>query len=49
MQTEGLSPVAGLYFVGRPWQRNRASALIMGAGEDAATIVERMAVESPPA
>ena len=37
----GVSPVAGLYFLGRPWQRNRASALIMGAGEDAGIIVER--------
>lgn len=37
----GVSPVPGLYFLGRPWQRNRASALIMGAGEDAGIIVER--------
>jgi len=35
----GVSPIAGLYFVGRPWQRNRASALVMGAGDDAAAIV----------
>lgn len=40
----GVSPVGGLYFVGRPWQRNRASALIMGAGEDAAIIVSSIAV-----
>jgi putative flavoprotein involved in K+ transport len=32
---QGRSPVDGLFFVGRPWQRNRASALIMGAGPDA--------------
>ena len=38
----GISPVKGIYFVGRPWQRNRASALIMGAGPDGETIVERL-------
>ncbi|MBL8569867.1 MAG: NAD(P)-binding domain-containing protein [Phreatobacter sp.] len=36
----GLSPVPGLFFVGRPWQRNRASGLIMGAGDDAAVIAQ---------
>ena len=35
----GISPVKGLYFLGRPWQRNRASALVAGAGEDAGFIV----------
>ncbi len=43
----GVSPIARLYFVGRPWQRNRASALVMGAGPDAGHIVERLA--QPPA
>lgn len=38
----GVSPVSGLYFVGRPWQRNRASALVMGAGPDAKQIVEAL-------
>jgi putative flavoprotein involved in K+ transport len=38
-EKNGRSPDAGLYFVGRPWQRNRASALIMGAGADAKIIV----------
>lgn len=32
----GISPVNGLYFIGRPWQRNRSSALILGVGADAA-------------
>ncbi|MBX3532169.1 MAG: NAD(P)-binding domain-containing protein [Rhizobiaceae bacterium] len=40
--TEGVSPVPGIYFVGRPWQRNRASALVMGAGADAERIVSRI-------
>lgn len=36
----GVSPVPGLFFVGRPWQRNRVSALIMGVGADAALIAD---------
>lgn len=41
-QRQGVSPVAGLYVVGRPWQRNRASALVMGAGEDARVVVDHI-------
>lgn len=40
LQEEGVSPVSGLYFLGRPWQRNRASALVMGVGDDARQIVK---------
>lgn len=32
---QGISPVNGLYFVGLPWQRNRASGLVLGVSEDA--------------
>src|SRR5690606_36434935 len=39
LQTGGLSPVPGLFHLGRPWQQNRASALVMGAGEDASAVV----------
>lgn len=42
LHTEGVSPVKGLYFVGRPWQRNRSSALIMGAGPDAASVIRKL-------
>ena len=42
LHSKGVSPVKGLYFVGRPWQRNRASALIMGAGPDAEQIVAQL-------
>ena len=42
VQTQGVSPVPGLFYVGRPWQRNRASALVMGAGDDAEAIVQRI-------
>lgn len=44
----GVSPVPGLAYVGRPWQRNRASALVMGAGEDARRIVESIRREDAP-
>lgn len=39
---EGVSQVEGLYFVGRPWQRNRASSLITGVGPDSAFIADRL-------
>ena len=38
----GVSPVRGLFFLGRPWQRNRASALVMGVGDDAEIIVDQV-------
>ena len=38
----GASPVRGLYHLGRPWQRNRASALIMGTGPDAKLVVDHL-------
>lgn len=49
IQQGGVSPVAGLYFVGRPWQRNRASGLIMGVGDDAEVIVEAIGGSRHPA
>ena len=39
---QGVSPVEGLYFAGLPWQRNRASGLVMGASEDAALVVDHL-------
>ncbi len=39
---EGVSPVAGLYFLGLPWQRARSSALLMGAGRDALFIAKHL-------
>jgi len=38
----GVSPVRGLFFLGRPWQRNRASALVMGVGDDAEMVVDQV-------
>jgi len=42
LHQQGVSPVEGLYFAGLPWQRNRASGLVMGAREDAALVVEHL-------
>ncbi|USB33657.1 NAD(P)/FAD-dependent oxidoreductase [Paenibacillus sp. YPG26] len=39
---EGVSPVAGLYYVGMPWQRNRSSALLGGVGRDAEAVVTKI-------
>lgn len=39
---QGVSPTPGLYYVGRPWQRNRASALVMGVGDDAELVVQQV-------
>lgn len=44
LESGGLSPVSGLYFVGRSWQRTRGSALVLGVGEDARAIVDRLAI-----
>ncbi len=43
IQTGGLSPMPGLYFLGLPWQRNRASAIMRGAGADAASVADHLA------
>jgi putative flavoprotein involved in K+ transport len=37
---KGVSPVKNLYFIGRPWQTSRASAIISGVGRDAEMIVK---------
>ena len=39
----GVSPVPGLYLVGRSWQWTRGSALLAGVGYDAAYVMERIA------
>lgn len=36
---KGISPIAGIAFVGLPWQSRRGSALIGGVGQDAEYIV----------
>jgi putative flavoprotein involved in K+ transport len=39
---QGLSPIPGLAFIGRSWQRSRGSALLTGVGEDAAFVVDQL-------
>ncbi len=39
----GVSPVPGLYFIGRSWQWTRGSALLHGVGADAAYVGARIA------
>ena len=38
----GVSPVPGLYFIGRSWQWTRGSALLAGVGDDASYVVSRI-------
>jgi putative flavoprotein involved in K+ transport len=38
----GVSPVPGLYFVGRPWQWTQGSGRLFGVGQDAAYIVNQI-------
>lgn len=40
---EGVSPVRGLYTIGRSWQRNRGSALLGFVSADAARLAPRIA------
>jgi putative flavoprotein involved in K+ transport len=38
----GVSPVPGLYFIGRSWQWTRGSALLAGVGDDASYVGSRI-------
>jgi putative flavoprotein involved in K+ transport len=42
IERRGISPVPGLYYVGRSWQWTRGSALVLGVGKDAAYIAGQM-------
>lgn len=42
VEDRGVSPVPGLFYIGRSWQNCRASALLCGAGHDARNIVARI-------
>lgn len=39
---QGIAPLPRFYFIGRPWQRSRGSALLMGVGTDAAMIKDHI-------
>lgn len=43
LENGGVSPVPGLYYVGREWQTSRASGLICGVARDAEAIGARLA------
>lgn len=42
MHNQGITNIKGLYFLGRPWQHKRGSALLLGVGEDAEFIVNHL-------
>ncbi|HMO59335.1 MAG TPA: NAD(P)/FAD-dependent oxidoreductase [Roseiflexaceae bacterium] len=42
LHNAGVSPVPGLYHIGRPWQTTRSSALLYGVGDDAAAITTHL-------
>lgn len=46
-ESRGVSPVPGLFFVGRTWQTARGSALLLGVGADAKAIVETILRQQP--
>lgn len=43
LHARGVSPVPGLYLIGRPWQWTRGSALLYGVGADAAYVADHLA------
>jgi putative flavoprotein involved in K+ transport len=42
VQQQGVGRLPNFYFIGRPWQRSRGSALIMDVGDDAAWMTDRI-------
>jgi putative flavoprotein involved in K+ transport len=42
VQDRGMTPVPGLFHVGREWQNTRSSALVFGVERDARTIADRI-------
>ena len=43
LHTDGVAAIPGLYFLGLPWQRNRASGIIAGTTTDAGILVGQIA------
>jgi hypothetical protein len=41
-QQRGVTAYPGLYFVGLPWLHTQKSGLLLGVGEDAASVAERI-------
>jgi putative flavoprotein involved in K+ transport len=40
---QGVTPQAGLYFIGLPWLTTRGSGFIVGVGADAENVVQHLA------
>jgi putative flavoprotein involved in K+ transport len=49
VERRGVSPVPGLYFVGREWQWTRGSGLLAGVALDAAYVADRIVERLAPA
>lgn len=49
VEHRGISPVPGLYFVGRDWQWTRGSGLIGGVARDASFVAARIVEQLSPA
>jgi putative flavoprotein involved in K+ transport len=45
VQQRGVAPLPYFYFIGRPWQRSRGSALLTGVGADAAWLTDRIVTD----
>ncbi|MBI5157510.1 MAG: NAD(P)-binding domain-containing protein [Acidimicrobiia bacterium] len=43
MHTEGVTAVPGVFVLGTPWLRTRASGIIVGVGDDAAVVAQAVA------
>ncbi len=42
IHTNGISPVAGIYYIGFPWLKSRKSGIVYGVNEDAQYIAENI-------
>jgi putative flavoprotein involved in K+ transport len=47
-ESRGLSPIPGLFFVGRRWQATQGSALLLGVGADAGFVVQQVLSQLRP-
>lgn len=45
-QNRGITDIEGLYFLGLPWQHRRGSALLLGVGDDAEFLSQKIAAQN---
>jgi putative flavoprotein involved in K+ transport len=48
LHQRGISPVPGLYLIGRSWQWTRGSALLTGVGDDALYLMKHLLQQLEP-